>query len=164
MVKRFFIKTTPVNHISAFKRSTCVEFRLVWRVFVFPGPRSWPPICIYQPWASFVFTALAYDLHHRSEDWISIYLIIGSSSSGSSNSSSCNFFEINNTNSCMPILVNQGNWSVQAHRLLSRFSHSHKKRKDSLEGTLDRVLLAAELEFSKIASTQATSAYIKCEP
>ena len=30
------------------------------------------------------------------------------------------------------------------------FNHSHKKRKDSLEGSLDRVLLAAELEFSKI--------------
>ena len=30
------------------------------------------------------------------------------------------------------------------------FNHSHKKRKDSLEGSLDRVLLAAELEFPKI--------------
>ena len=30
------------------------------------------------------------------------------------------------------------------------FDHSHKKRKDSLKGTLDRVLLAAELEFPKI--------------
>ena len=28
--------------------------------------------------------------------------------------------------------------------------HSHKKRKDSLEGSLDRVLLAAEFEFPKI--------------
>ena len=28
--------------------------------------------------------------------------------------------------------------------------HSHKKRKDSLEGSLDRVLFAAELEFPKI--------------
>ena len=28
---------------------------------------------------------------------------------------------------------------------------SHKKRKDSLEGSLDQVLLAAELEFPKIA-------------
>ena len=28
--------------------------------------------------------------------------------------------------------------------------HSHKKRKDSLESSLDRVLLAAELEFPKI--------------
>ena len=28
--------------------------------------------------------------------------------------------------------------------------HSHKKRKDSLKGSLDRVLLAAELEFPKI--------------
>ena len=30
------------------------------------------------------------------------------------------------------------------------FNHSHKKQKDSLEGSLDRVLLAAELEFPKI--------------
>ena len=28
--------------------------------------------------------------------------------------------------------------------------HNHKKRKDSLEGSLDRVLFAAELEFTKI--------------
>ena len=28
--------------------------------------------------------------------------------------------------------------------------HSHKKRKDSLDGSLDRVLFAAELEFSNI--------------
>ena len=30
------------------------------------------------------------------------------------------------------------------------FEHSHKKQKDSLEGSLDRVLFAAELEFPKI--------------
>ena len=30
------------------------------------------------------------------------------------------------------------------------FKYSHKKRKDRLEGSLDRVLLATELEFSKI--------------
>ena len=29
-------------------------------------------------------------------------------------------------------------------------NHSHKKQKDSLEGSLDRVLLATELEFLKI--------------
>ena len=29
-------------------------------------------------------------------------------------------------------------------------NHSHKKRKDSLEGSLDQVLFAAELEFPKI--------------
>ena len=29
------------------------------------------------------------------------------------------------------------------------FDHSHKKQKDSLEGSLDRVLFAAELEFPK---------------
>ena len=31
-----------------------------------------------------------------------------------------------------------------------RYIHSYKKRKDSLEGSLDRVLFAAELEFPKI--------------
>ena len=30
------------------------------------------------------------------------------------------------------------------------FYHSHKKQKDSLEGSLDRVLFAAELEFPMI--------------
>ena len=30
------------------------------------------------------------------------------------------------------------------------FNHIHKKRKDSLEGNLHRVLFAAELEFPKI--------------
>ena len=42
----------------------------------------------------------------------------------------------------------------------------HKKRKDNLEGSLDRVLFAAELEFpdsSIITSIQATSEYIKCK-
>ena len=29
------------------------------------------------------------------------------------------------------------------------YLHSHKKRKDSLEGSLDRVLIATELEFPK---------------
>ena len=33
---------------------------------------------------------------------------------------------------------------------MSDLCHSHKKRKDSLEGSLDRVLLASELEFLKI--------------
>ena len=28
--------------------------------------------------------------------------------------------------------------------------HSHKKQKDSLEGSLDRVLFAAELDFPKV--------------
>ena len=31
-----------------------------------------------------------------------------------------------------------------------KMDHSHKKRKDSLEGSLDRVLLVAEHEFPKI--------------
>ena len=30
------------------------------------------------------------------------------------------------------------------------YKHSHKKRKDSLEGSLNRVLFAAELEFPQI--------------
>ena len=30
------------------------------------------------------------------------------------------------------------------------FEHSHKKRKDSLEGSLDQVLFAAELAFPKM--------------
>ena len=34
--------------------------------------------------------------------------------------------------------------------ILFAFNHSHKKRKDSLESSLDRVLFAAELEFPKI--------------
>ena len=46
---------------------------------------------------------------------------------------------------------------------LGQLVHSHKKRKDSIEGSPDRVLFAVELEFSKILSTQATSAYIKCK-
>ena len=29
--------------------------------------------------------------------------------------------------------------------------HSHKKRKDSLKGSLDRVLFVAELEFPKVS-------------
>ena len=54
----------------------------------------------------FVFTVLAYDLHYWSGAWIYIYVIIGSSSSGSCNSSSSNFFGIDNTNIYMPILGN----------------------------------------------------------
>ena len=53
-----------------------------------------------------VFTALAYDLYYRSAAWICIYLIIGSSRSGSCNSSSSNFFGIDNTIICMLILLN----------------------------------------------------------
>ena len=36
------------------------------------------------------------------------------------------------------------------HSMKHTLRYSHKKRKDSLEGCLDRVLLAAELEFPKI--------------
>ena len=34
--------------------------------------------------------------------------------------------------------------------LFEKLYHSHKRRKDSLEGSLDRVLFAAELAFPKI--------------
>ena len=34
--------------------------------------------------------------------------------------------------------------------MICLFRHSHKKWKDSLEGSLDRALFAAELEFPKI--------------
>ena len=90
--------------------------------------RPWPPISIYQPWPTilvpvrgltlhiptlshqfvFVFTSLAHDLLYRSGAWICIYRINGSSSIGSSNSSSSNFFGIDNTNIIISILVNQG--------------------------------------------------------
>ena len=36
------------------------------------------------------------------------------------------------------------------HWLEGPFNHSHKKWKDSLEGSLDGVLFAAELEFPKM--------------
>ena len=43
------------------------------------------------------------------------------------------------------------NTNVRQWRLsLTTSSHSHKKRRDSLEGSLDWVLFAAELEFAKI--------------
>ena len=35
-------------------------------------------------------------------------------------------------------------------QMINNFNHSHKKRKDSLEGSLDWALFTAELEFSKI--------------
>ena len=85
----------------------------------------WSPVCIYWPSPTillparglslniltlspqfvFVFAALAHDLYYRSVTWICIYLIIGSNSSGSSNSCSSDFFGTNSTNICMPILV-----------------------------------------------------------
>ena len=34
--------------------------------------------------------------------------------------------------------------------MMTWLQYSHKKRKDSLEGSLDRVLFAAKLEFPKI--------------
>ena len=34
--------------------------------------------------------------------------------------------------------------------ILSHFQHSHKRRKDTLDGSLDRVLFAVELEFPKV--------------
>ena len=51
----------------------------------------------------------------------------------------------------------------QKFNFISMHKHSHKKWKDSLEGSLDRVLFAAELEFPIYTSTQATSEYIKCK-
>ena len=41
--------------------------------------------------------------------------------------------------------------------MLTGSQHSHKKRKDNLKGSLDRVLFAAELEVPKIL------AYMKCQ-
>ena len=56
-----------------------------------------PPICIYWPWPTIFITVL----------WICIYLLIYSSSSGSSIiSNSSNFLGLHNTNISMPILVN----------------------------------------------------------
>ena len=56
-----------------------------------------PPICIYWPWPTIFITVL----------WFCIYLLIYSSSSGSSNiSNSSNFLGLDNTNISMPILVN----------------------------------------------------------
>ena len=55
------------------------------------------PICIYWPWPTIFITVL----------WICIYLLIYSSSSGSSNiSNSSNFLGLGNTNISMAILVN----------------------------------------------------------
>ena len=56
-----------------------------------------PPICIYWPWPTIFITVL----------WICIYLLIYSSSSGSSNiNNSSNFLGLDNTHISMPILVN----------------------------------------------------------
>ena len=59
-----------------------------------------PEFCIYRA------CLLNLCLYLRPWPTIDIYLLIGSSSSGSFNSSSSNFFGIDNTNICMPILVN----------------------------------------------------------
>ena len=89
----------------------------------------WPQTCIYRPQSkillpiqglSFVYTNFVYLIYvyiYRSglrfvlPVWgMNLHSpFIGSgSSSGSFNSSSNNFFEIDNTNICMPTLVNQG--------------------------------------------------------
>ena len=93
------------------------------QIFIY---RSWSQIYVYRPgllfyqqsgiWVLhiptlfpqfvFVFTALAYDLYYRFGAWLCLYVIIGSSSSGSCNSSSNSFFGIDNTNIFMPILAN----------------------------------------------------------
>ena len=49
-------------------------------------------------------------------------------------------------NLCMNIVLN----IVEKTVMYPQHDHSHKKRKDSLEGSLDRVLFAAEVEFPKI--------------
>ena len=41
-------------------------------------------------------------------------------------------------------------FSIINQLLMKKIYHSHKKRKDSLEGSPNRVLLAAELELPKI--------------
>ena len=56
--------------------------------------------CDLSPEFVLAFTALAYDLYYLSGAWIR------SSSSGGCNSSGSNFFGIDNTNICMPTLVN----------------------------------------------------------
>ena len=40
-------------------------------------------------------------------------------------------------------------WQFNVNTAIIILNHSHKKQKDSLEGSLDRVLFAAELEFPK---------------
>ena len=56
-----------------------------------------PPICIYWPWPTIFITVL----------WFCIYLLIYSSSSGSSNiGNSSNFLGLDNTNISIPSLVN----------------------------------------------------------
>ena len=40
------------------------------------------------------------------------------------------------------------------------YRHSHMNRKDSLEGSLDRVLLVAELEFPKILVLRLSHYYL----
>ena len=71
--------------------------------------RCWPTILLpmrgvslhiptLSPQFVFAFTALAHKLYYRPGAWIFIYLIIGSSSSGSSISRSSNFFGKDNTN------------------------------------------------------------------
>ena len=67
--------------------------------------RHWPTILLparglslhiptFSPEYVFVFTAMVYDMYYWSGAWICIYLIIGSSSSGRSNSSSYKHFQL----------------------------------------------------------------------
>ena len=50
----------------------------------------------------------------------------------------------------------------EVNELRNIYNHSHKKRKNSLEGSLDQVLFAAELKLED-TSTHATSEFIKCK-
>ena len=51
--------------------------------------------------------------------------------------------------SCCTYKYKTNYWTIH-WRTCQYYHHSFKKRKDSLEGSLNRVLLAAELEFPKI--------------
>ena len=46
--------------------------------------------------------------------------------------------------------INTSSKKYKKNLLMGDFNHSHKKRNNSLEGSLDRVLFPAELDFPKI--------------
>ena len=51
------------------------------------------------------------------------------------------------------IICNPSQWTIllkTSHFSVSWYKHSHKKRKDSLEGSLNQLFFATELEFPKI--------------
>ena len=80
-------------------------------VFAEPGPNLYLPalasgLCLPALALNLYLPALVYNFITSPGSEFCIYLIIGSSSNGSCNSSNSNFFGIDNTNICMPILVN----------------------------------------------------------